>query len=120
MTWTRRIVVAYDGSAPARSALARAAALARPGDALTIIHARRGGEEPTQLLADARTFAQHHGVTADTVAAVGDPAREILALADRDHADLLVVAQHPGRAVNSLGDEIVHGAPCDVLVVRAS
>jgi len=55
------------------------------------------------------------------VAAVGSPATETLALAERIGADLIVVAGEPGgltHGFGSPGDRIARRARCDVLVVH--
>lgn len=116
MSWNKRIVVAYDGSAPARAALMRATSYTRPGDHMTVIHVRPGGEASPEILDGACRTLRDRSITPEVVAAVGDPAQEVLAAAH--DADLLIVAQHPGTARDGLGDALVHGAPCDVLVVH--
>ena len=56
--------------------------------------------------------------------ALGRPENEIHALADRLHADLIVVGSH-GRhglalLLGSTANGILHGAKCDVLAVRVN
>lgn len=62
-------------------------------------------------------------VSADTVVGTGSPAPEIIAVAKRLPADLIVVSTH-GRTglkhvfLGSVAENVVRHAPCPVLVVR--
>ncbi|MGZ4343390.1 MAG: universal stress protein [Solirubrobacteraceae bacterium] len=130
----KRVLVAYDGSAPARRALAHAAELARPGDAVTVVNVMPEPgvgariEPPIDernrqwcLLDEARHFLAVHGVEARTMAPVGDTAREILAAAAAVRADVIVVARHRGHRPHPLGSitgRLVRSAGCDVLLVH--
>jgi nucleotide-binding universal stress UspA family protein len=130
----KRVLVAYDGSAPAQRALAHAADLARPGDVLSVVNvmAEPGVsariEPPSeernrqwQVLHEAQRFLAGRGIEARTVAPVGDAATEILAAADRVRADVIVVARHRGRVPHMLGAitrRLVRAANCDVLLVH--
>jgi nucleotide-binding universal stress UspA family protein len=62
------------------------------------------------------------GVSATHAAIDGKPAAVILAEADRVGADLIVVGnrrmQGVQRVLGAVANEIVHHAPCDVLVVK--
>jgi nucleotide-binding universal stress UspA family protein len=130
------MLVAYDGSAPARRALAHAAEFARPGDSLTVVNVMSEPgvgariEPPTkersrqrQLLDEAQRFMAERGIEAQTSAPVGDAAGEVLAAAEQIGADVIVVARHRGRAPHShrsVSGRIVRAASCDVLVVHAA
>jgi len=55
-------------------------------------------------------------------AAEGSPARALLSVATSVNADLIVVGnvrmQGIGRVLGSVGNEVVHSAPCSVLIVK--
>ena len=130
----KRVLVAYDGSAPSRRALAHAAELARPGDSLTVVNVMPEPgvgariEPPVKeradqrgLLDEARLFFAERGIDAGTAAPVGDAATEILTAAEGGGADVIVVARRSGRSHHLLGSisgRIVRAAHCDVLVVH--
>ena len=64
------------------------------------------------------------GLDAETIAAEGDPGREICRLAASGHYDLVVVGSHGTGLVRrvlvgSVSHYVVHHATCPVLVVRA-
>jgi nucleotide-binding universal stress UspA family protein len=54
--------------------------------------------------------------------ASGDPAAEIVAVARREGADLIVVGSQGmrgvGRVLGSVPNKVSHRAPCDVLIVQ--
>jgi nucleotide-binding universal stress UspA family protein len=54
----------------------------------------------------------------------GDPAKALIAEAGRVNADLIVVGnvrmQGMGRVLGSVGNDISHNAPCNVLIVKTS
>jgi nucleotide-binding universal stress UspA family protein len=130
----KQVLLAYDGSDPARRALAHAADLADPGDVVSVVNvmAEPGVgariEPPSEernrqwrCLEEARTFLAARGIDARTLAPVGQTAAEILAAADRIGADVIVVARRRGRLSHALGSvsgRLVRSAECDVLVVH--
>jgi nucleotide-binding universal stress UspA family protein len=129
----RNVVVAYDGSAAARRALARTAELGRPDGNVTVVNvmpevavSARIGPPPERLrqldaLEDAQRFLAGRGIDTRTAAPIGDAASEILATAERVRADLLVIARRGGRMAHVLGStssHVVRAAKCDVLVVH--
>lgn len=130
----KQVLVAYDGSSPARRALAHAAELARAGDLVSVVNVMPEpgvgarltppSEERSRqrhVLDEARDFLARSGVDARTIAPVGDAAREILATAARVGADVIVVARSRGRVPHVLGSisgRLVRSANCDVLVVH--
>ena len=73
-------------------------------------------------LAAARDRARAAGVAADASVRGGHPAREILAVADELHADLVVLGTH-GRGgvehllLGSVAEKVMRKAPCPVMVV---
>jgi len=116
----KKIMVGFDGSDEARRALDRAAELAGYGSTVTVVNvvssARRG-----RPLADARDHLAKRHVRAEVVERVGEPAEALIDTAKAEDADLLIVGRRNGGesfAPGSVTDRVVHGAPCDVLVVR--
>ena len=138
----KTIVVGYDESEGARRALARAAELAAAFDAKLVVTsvarmlsgmmAGRGvgpidPVDPPELhrqeLEHAAAFLADRGIEAEYELAVGDPAAEILELAERRGADLIVVGTHqPGMIerllIPSVSGTVQRKATCDVLVVH--
>ncbi len=135
------IIVGYDGSEGAKGALTEAMimakALASPvtlcfgfeppafyageptgqRDAIEEI----GTKELEDGLATAKAIDSTVEVRAETVA--GRPAPAILAMAERDHARLIVVGHHEGGTMRgaimgSVTFKVLHDAPCPVLVVN--
>jgi nucleotide-binding universal stress UspA family protein len=132
-----KIVVGYDGSAAAKRALERAAALASdPSHVVVIavavpyprsgvtIPANRDPEEFRRRADDldvARRFLSSRGILAETVQARGDPA-EVLVDASKG-ADLVIVGsgslnRFQRLVLGSVSSQVVRDAACDVLVVR--
>ena len=128
----QQIVVAYDGTEPAKRALERAADLAKAFDAKVIVtsvawllhsgpraeqqfelHSPPGSEPEIQRdsladhvaeLADATAFFAERGIEAEPVAVSGDPASAIVNLAETRGADLVVV----GTREAGLAERVVH------------
>jgi nucleotide-binding universal stress UspA family protein len=119
----KRILVAYDGSAAARRALAHVAALARPGDWVFLVNiVAAEGDEDWRMLDEAERTLADEGIRGNTVVRVGEAAAEIADVAVRERADLIVIgrdARKPARG-GSVADRVVRAAPCDVLVVHAA
>lgn len=136
----RNVVVAYDGSAGAKAALARAAGIAgRDGSSLTLVEAV-GGRVPSlapgapplpkpekRAMARAQLDEAIATVDTDLLASgwvIGGPAAKgVLAVAEDIGADLIVTGSRGRGAVRSavlgsVSTEIVQGAPCDILVVH--
>jgi nucleotide-binding universal stress UspA family protein len=136
----KTIALGYDDTDVSQRALERAAELANAlGAQLRVISVaplasgggRSGGaidstDPPAKHAAEleqARAYLEAHGVTAEYQAAVGDPADTLVELAERGHADLLIVgARHHnlvGRLLGqSVSDTVSHKARADVLVVH--
>jgi nucleotide-binding universal stress UspA family protein len=130
-----RILVAYDGSDPARRALLHAAELVGRGGSLSVVNVIRNQAVSSRLenvgdaerarqrtvLQDARTLLGEHGIEMRPVKAVGDPATEIRAAAEASGAGIIVVGKGTGlrRVIHgSVSARLVRQAPCDVLVVH--
>lgn len=138
----KTIVVGYDETEAAKRALARAAELATAFDAKVIVTsvaqvlvgaaAARGigpldPVDPPELhreeLRDAAAFLGERGIDAEYSVGLGDPATEILELAESRGADLIVVGTREARLLERLIDPSVSGAVqrrahCDVLIVH--
>ena len=82
-------------------------------------------EQAEKDLAAARERARAVGVAADASVRGGQPAREILAMADEIHADLVVLGTH-GRGgvehllLGSVAEKVMRKASCPVMVVPSS
>jgi nucleotide-binding universal stress UspA family protein len=79
--------------------------------------------EHRQELADARTYLEGEGLTADYVEAVGHEAESILEVARERSADMIVVGSRELTMLHrllgqSVSDAVSHGARCDVLIVH--
>jgi nucleotide-binding universal stress UspA family protein len=132
-----KIVVAYDGSDPAKRALDRAADLADGDDKLVVVAAAEpqpsaGLEagahlDPSEVarrrgdLEEAQRRLSERGIEAEQVGGQGDPGAVIVSAAK--DADLIVVGSRGLSPVQrimlgSVSSKVVHRAQCDVLVVR--
>ncbi len=136
------IILGYDGSEGAKAALAEAVGLAKALDvpirlAFGYEPAAFYAGEPTgqrdaieeigtktleEGLALAKSTDASVEVAAETVA--GRPAASLIAMAERDHARMIVVGHHGGGTVRgaimgSVTFKVLHDAPCPVLVVLA-
>ena len=135
-----RIVVGFDGSEQSHKALERAADIA-DGATLAVVCAANvsrllrdpaGGVAPVDpadvesranALAEARRYVEGRGMTGIFVEGHGNPADVILQEAEESGADLIVVGTRGLNAarrvlMGSVSTNVVHHAPCDVLVVR--
>jgi len=141
------IVVGTDGSAPAREAVRAATEMARLcGAQLHVVSAYRvfgdmvlvaaaleekavagtGTEERIRadveaMLGGLARELEAQGVAVTTHASADSPAQAILDEADRRRADLIVVGNrgtHNPGALGSVPNNVVHLAPCSVLVVH--
>jgi nucleotide-binding universal stress UspA family protein len=136
----KTIVVGYDETEAARRALERAATLAKAFASKLVVTSvapvtitttgRSIGADPVetaaehrQELADARTYLEGEGLTADYVEAVGHEAESILEVARERSADMIVVGSRELTMLHrllgqSVSDAVSHGARCDVLIVH--
>jgi nucleotide-binding universal stress UspA family protein len=136
----RRILLAYDGSAAAAKAADFALDLAAKYSAqLAVLSVARppefGDDVETEaviensrtyyerLLAPLRQRAAVAGIDASFAVKVGHPTEQIIAEAERAHAELIVLG-HRGKTLferirlGSVSKQIVQYAECPVLVVR--
>jgi nucleotide-binding universal stress UspA family protein len=142
----RHIVVGYDEGEPAKRALARAAELAKAfggklvvtsvapafvpaGHGLGAVDPVDTIEDHDQQLRHAAAFLAEHGLDGEYVTGLGEPAHEILSVAEARDADLIVVGtREPGvlarlfglsvRFGLSVSGEVQRHAHCDVLIVH--
>jgi nucleotide-binding universal stress UspA family protein len=150
----KTIVVGYDGTHPAERALARAAELAQAFDSIVIV-ADVAAPEPLngampgafglapyylytakhRVQRDETVWQQHRarvesfflesGVRHEFSGVVGQPTEEIVEVAERREADLVVVGtREAGLLERLLGGSVSQGvarrAHCDVLIVHPS
>ncbi len=118
----RRFVVAYDGSAHARSALQFATSLGEawlvPFEVLSV--AREGGEK---IVEEARNYLQAHDLQVDYTVRAGDPRDTLVDFARERDADLLVMGAFGHSKVRELllgstTHYVLNHAPCPVLLAR--
>jgi nucleotide-binding universal stress UspA family protein len=129
------ILVAYDGSPEARRALEHAADLVGRGGSVAVLNVIPAqavsarietvteGERAAQrhLLREAESVLARKRVGITPLTAVGDPATEIRAAAERSGAGIVVVGRKNGRARlirGSVSTRLMRRAPCDVLIVH--
>ena len=133
-----RIVVGFDGSEHARKALARAADLAGDDTEVAVVCAAdlarllrdpTGGAAPVDpadaearaaALAEAKSYLKERGIEGRLVEGHGNAADVIVQEAEDSGADLIVVGTRGLKrlVLGSVSTNVVHHAPCDVLVVR--
>jgi nucleotide-binding universal stress UspA family protein len=132
----KRVLVAYDGEAPAQRALAQAADLAAAfGSDIGVVSVtpwRRGrmpvdpwddAQRHKDALDDAATWLEGRGLAARLYSPAGDPARSIREIADRDGFDTIVVGSRGrgpiGRWMQgSLSAQLATDADVTVVVAR--
>jgi nucleotide-binding universal stress UspA family protein len=136
----RCVLLGYDGSAPSAKAREFAFDLAKKyGARLVVLSVARppefGDEVETKavvensrayhegLLEPIKRHAAASGIEAAFRVTVGHPTEQILAEAEREHADVIVVG-HRGKTLfqrlrlGSVSKQVVQYAECPVLVVR--
>lgn len=134
-----RILLAYDGSQGAKRALEQAAELAEnDGRSITVVSVaetlnlgRGGGQivpededlERRRELAEAVELLSARGVKVRAVERKGEPAAMIIDEAEKEHTELIVIGTRGLNAakrmlLGSVSTDVIHRAPCSVLVVR--
>jgi nucleotide-binding universal stress UspA family protein len=140
----KKVLVAYDGSRGSRGALERACGLAQmygaqltlvwvrsplPHHALALAQADAENDAADEffegLKQEAAAVGSRKGITMDSTALYGDPAREIVHFAEHRGFDLIVCGQtgHSdiiSRMLGQTADRISETAKCDVLIVAGS
>lgn len=126
----KTIVLAYNDTESSNRALRRAAELAgfyRARLVVTsVIPVLVGGgttSEPGPELLRAQELLGEHGIAAELVEAVGDPAEAIVQVASESDAELIVVGtREPSHVERLLGHSVSEGvqrmAHCDILIVH--
>jgi nucleotide-binding universal stress UspA family protein/RimJ/RimL family protein N-acetyltransferase len=123
------IVVGTDGSQTEASSLAYAMRLAAAlGAELHIVSAYgafQSASDTEAALATASRVAREEGVEAVTHTRRDDPADALIAVAEEQGAQLVVVGGQgmsgPSRLLlGTVADKVVHHAPCSVLIVRSA
>lgn len=132
----KRILVAYDGGAPARRALDMAIELAkRFGALITVVsvvpvHPGRSPVDPwddgtvhAQELTEAKQILAEHGIKAEFLEPAGDPSRTIERIAERGGFDTVVVGSRGLGAVSrflqgSVSEHVATHADANVLIAR--
>jgi nucleotide-binding universal stress UspA family protein len=148
----RTIAVGYDGTRQAETALARAAALARtfgakvvvvdvaapvpidaPDGAFGLMPYATYRSSETIVLAEEALWRQHRdkvesylaaeGIASEFAGVVGQPAGEIVDVAEQRNADLIVVGTREAGFLErlfggSVSEGVARHARCDVLVVH--
>jgi nucleotide-binding universal stress UspA family protein len=145
MDWTPSVIIAaVDGSEQSDRAAALAASLARTHDArlilVTVVRPPEGwwgvtGEPPTpaalsealitgqkRILSEVEKNIDLHDVEYTTLEELGDPTSALLALCERERADLLIVGRRGAGVVErmvigSVADRLAHHARCPLLIV---
>jgi nucleotide-binding universal stress UspA family protein len=119
------LVVGYDGSESAQRALDRAATLTGYGSMLIVAAVatdERGLDHARELLDAAESRLLLQKVFCRKRELVGKPAAELASLAVETDADLIVVGSGKTALqrllLGSVSTQLVHNAPCDVLVAR--
>jgi nucleotide-binding universal stress UspA family protein len=136
----RTILVGYDETDGSKRALDRAVELANAFGARLIVTSvapillaagrGAGATDPVdspqlhrEELAHARAYLEEHGIDAEYVPAIGDPAKTIALVAEKHDADLIVVGtREPGLAErvlrSSVSQAVSRRAHRDVLIVH--
>ena len=134
------IVVGADDSPTAREAVRTAVSVAKlSGGTLHLVTAYKpkpvsqselpdefrysmpSTQEADVLLQGLAAMAKSEGVDVESHAATGDPADAIVAIADREQADLIVVGNKgmkgARRVLGSVPNSVAHRATCSVLIL---
>ncbi len=131
----RKILVPVDGSEYADKAAEKAAELAKAyGARVTLINVTQpfsmllGFKTSEEMLEEAKETAKKSsaalkGVKVEARGAVGDPAEEIVKLAEEGKFDLIVMGskgltESKRFLVGSVTQKVVEHSPCSVLVVK--
>ena len=123
----RTIVVGADGSERGAKTLAVAMGLAAAlGTTLHVVNAYGALQAPSDaeaVLATATQAAHAEGLEAVAHARRDDPAEALIAVAEEQDADLLVIGSSgishaPRLLLGSVSNKVSHHAPCSVVIVR--
>jgi nucleotide-binding universal stress UspA family protein len=116
-----KIVIATDGSETAKRAVALGGELARAlGGAPILLHVGEDARGET-VLAEAKQQVPD----ARTISVRGDAADQILEVAEREGADLIVVGNKGMTGakrflLGSVPNQVSHNSPCDVFIIKTT
>ena len=119
-----RVLVAYDGSEPARAALRLAITLARGGSELRILTVDEAGTaDAGATLGEAAAQCRSAGLEPKVVSVHGRPVPAILAACETHACNIIVMGTHGRRGpvhmlLGSVTDGVLRSAPVPVLTVR--
>jgi nucleotide-binding universal stress UspA family protein len=132
----KRILVAYDGDAPAKRALETAIDLTRRFDAslavVSVVPVHPGrvpidpwddGSAHTAQLLEARTILEDQGIKAEYLEPAGDPAKAIERIAEQGAFDTIVMGSRGLGAVSrflqgSVSEHVATNAHATVVIAR--
>jgi len=131
----KRILIAYDGGEPGRRALDTAVQLAKPAAQVTVVsvvptHPGRVRIDPwddalvhARELLEAKGFLAEHGIVAEFLEPVGDPAKTIERIAEDGDFDTVVVGSRGLGAVSrflqgSVSEHVATHARATVVISR--
>ena len=121
------IVAGTEGSASAELAVDRAGELARALDVsvhiVTVLAAATDPGVAKKVVADSRERLETVGIKVQTHIRPGDPASELIKVAEAEHAQMIVLGNRgmtggPARRIlGSVPNDVSHHARCAVLIV---
>ncbi|MCL5108564.1 MAG: universal stress protein [Chloroflexi bacterium] len=119
----RRLLVAYDGSPSARSALNLATRIAREWDCSLSLVAVQEKQVGQAVLDEAKALAEAEGVPARCLLAKGNPRAEILRVGREQQADVVLLGAYcHGQAQELIFGgtvgQVIQAADCPVIVCR--
>jgi universal stress protein A len=129
-TKPKKIICAVDFSPLSDNLVTYAAGLRPSGVELTLLYIEKEGKRTLNMLQDRlHAFSRYSEILAQAnrsalfAVECGDPAEEILAYADRVHADLLVLGSHGSTAFTRLlmgntAETVLRRAACPVAIYK--
>jgi nucleotide-binding universal stress UspA family protein len=120
----KRALLAFDGSPKAREALFVAAYLAgKWGIPLSVVTVESGGRNPAEVLAQARSYLEEHGVTAEYRVESGSVGETILKNCDQEDCDFVLLGGYGLAPVlevvmGSAVDQVLRQSCQPVLICR--
>jgi nucleotide-binding universal stress UspA family protein len=121
--WKKRIVLASDGSDFSDSVTDLAAQIAKAtGTPLTVVAVAGPGrtrEAAEEDVARKAALMQLEGIACDTLVVDGTPCMEIVTVAHRLDADLVIVGNRR-RKLSRVADQVIGNLSCAVLLVNAA
>ncbi|MBU1237706.1 MAG: sulfate permease [Gammaproteobacteria bacterium] len=121
--WRKRILVASDGSDFSDTVAEQAAQIAKatgtPVTLVAVVGAGLGREDAEEDLAHKAGQMKLEGIACDTLVVEGTPCREIVDVAIRLQADLVVVGNRR-RKLSRVADQVMGNLECAVLLINAA